>query len=32
MIIILSWILLLTYLVFGVIISEKILDWFANDK
>lgn len=25
--IILSWILLLTYLVFGVIIAEYILDW-----
>lgn len=25
--IILSWVLLLTYLVFGVIIAEYILDW-----
>ena len=25
--IIISWILLLTYLVFGVIIAEYILDW-----
>jgi hypothetical protein len=29
--IVLSWIFLLTYLFFGVIIAEKILDWFAND-
>lgn len=26
--IIFSWILLLTYLFFGVIIAEKILNWF----
>ena len=32
MILILSWILLLTYLFFGVIIAEKILDWFDNGK
>lgn len=29
---ILNWILLLTYLFFGVIIADKILDWAVNDK
>jgi hypothetical protein len=27
-----SWILLFTYLVFGVIIAEYILDWADNAK
>jgi hypothetical protein len=30
--ILISWLFLLTYLFFGVIIAEMILDWFANDK
>ena len=28
--ILISWILLLTYLFFGVIIAEKILDWLEK--